>query len=179
MTTQERALGHVLDNITTQERPYIALANDDERLIHIGRLLSKVGEQALLLADGDKSVQALNVNFLQFWLGSLAGFVLLWITAHQRTIARGVTAILKERDRQRELFRTGQIAFDVSHPTPDVRRKFRVLFEECGEVAHALDQVENHGMAAGNVRLELTQVAAVCVAWLEALEVQSQSSVIK
>lgn len=81
-------------------------------------------------------------------------------------------AIAKERSRQRELFRTGEISFDVSSTVPDANRKLRVLVEEVGEVAEAIDLIESHaGHAAtrrAHLREELVQVAAV--AWLEALE---------
>ena len=52
-------------------------------------------------------------------------------------------------------------------------RKFRILAEEIGEVANALDRLEmiNCMTNQKHLREELVQVAAVAVAWLEALEV--------
>ena len=89
--------------------------------------------------------------------------------------------IAQERSRQRELFRTGKISFDVSSATPDANRKLRVLVEEVGEVAEAIDQIEvcessptpcrrHLPRLNKNLREELIQVAAVAVAWLESME---------
>jgi hypothetical protein len=104
-------------------------------------------------------------------LAALAAFALAWLAG--AGVPDSASRVRQERDRQRQLFREGKISFDVSSPIIDPARKFRVLAEEVGEVAHAIDQIENHDMAAGNLHLELIQVAAVAVAWLESLEVQS------
>ena len=89
--------------------------------------------------------------------------------------AEGIAAIHKERVRQKSLFLAGKLPFDCASPVTDNRRKFLVLFEECGEVAEAVDKLEaagRHGIAFATQHLttELTQVAAVCVAWLESFE---------
>lgn len=81
--------------------------------------------------------------------------------------------IAAERQRQRELFRAGQITLDMASPAPDANRKLRVLVEEVGEVAEALDVLEampKNRNARRLLHAELTQVAAVSVAWLESLE---------
>ena len=77
-----------------------------------------------------------------------------------------------ERERQEKLFRTGKILFNVASTTPDVKRKLRVLVEEVGEVAQAIDLLESghRQTRLKHLREELVQVAAVCVAWLESLE---------
>jgi hypothetical protein len=92
-----------------------------------------------------------------------------------------------ERERQAKLFRTGKILFDCSSPTPCPLRKLRVLFEECGEVAQAIDEIEQGSSAPSVCRThlprlrrhlitELVQVAAVAVAWLESGEPPSANN---
>jgi hypothetical protein len=84
-----------------------------------------------------------------------------------------------ERSRQKLLLRAGKITFDCASVIPDPNRKLRVLTEEVGEVAQELDRLERCASAKTKARVqarlqtELTQVAAVCVAWLESMEVQS------
>ena len=58
---------------------------------------------------------------------------------------------------------------DRLHPTwpADARYALSVLAEEFGEVAEALNDGRERGL-----RAELVQVAAVCVRWLESMEVQ-------
>ena len=143
---------------------------EDERLIRLATLVKEVGDSTGLITyaelDGDTDFSKSN---LQHDLGELAAFALLWATTGDRTLVRGCKAIAAERQRQRELLAAGRIVEDCSIPATDNRAKFRVLFEECGEVAHAIDQVKHHGLAASNIATELIQVAAVCIAWLEAL----------
>lgn len=84
--------------------------------------------------------------------------------------------IAEERVRQRELFHAGKITFDCASVIPDPNRKLRVLMEEVGEVAQELDRLEGVRDRRGEVfvledlQTELTQVAAVAVAWLESME---------
>lgn len=81
-----------------------------------------------------------------------------------------------ERLRQRRLFAEGKITFDCASPVVDPRRKLRVLIEEIGEVAQEIDRVEQHPGSVSHrhdLGVELIQVAAVCVAWLESIEAQS------
>ena len=80
--------------------------------------------------------------------------------------------IAQERVRQRELYLTGEITFEVASTVPDNNRKLRVLTEEVGEVAEAIDFLEDDDtkVRREHLRTELVQVAAVAVAWLEALE---------
>jgi hypothetical protein len=81
--------------------------------------------------------------------------------------------IAQERVRQQELLRSGKITFSCSSPIVDDNRKLRVLTEEVGEVAEAIDALENKNdrKRFDHLREELVQVAAVAVAWLEAMEV--------
>lgn len=82
--------------------------------------------------------------------------------------------VAKERIRQQELFRAGKFTFTCASHTADDNRKLRILVEEVGEVAEAIDRVENskinHLPAKEHLRDELVQVAAVACAWLESME---------
>ena len=69
-----------------------------------------------------------------------------------------------ERARQEELRREGSLEYTAADPDcPDVLR-LAALVEEIGEVARAL-----HDADFDNLAEELVQVAAVAVAWREAL----------
>ena len=68
-------------------------------------------------------------------------------------------AITDERDRQDNIW--GQQDGDDKTWLP-------ILAEEFGEVARAM--LQQDGEASGNLREELVQVAAVCVAWVEAID---------
>lgn len=86
-----------------------------------------------------------------------------------------MTRIWLERLRQKQLIRDAKIKFDCSSPIVGDDRKLRVLTEELGEVARAIDRVEAPSVptlekAKEHLREELTQVAAVTIAWLEALK---------
>lgn len=88
-----------------------------------------------------------------------------------------------ERARQDDLLRKGKLLYNCSSIVASPRRKLRVLVEEMGEVAQAIDDIEravDHGMGSverkklcSHLRTELIQVAAVCAAWMESLEVKS------
>ena len=99
-----------------------------------------------------------------------------WVSELGSNSFSPLLAIEAERRRQIELFNTRQISFDVASPVPDEVRKYRVLLEEAGEVAQEIDNLEktNHSrkQVRQNLITELIQVAAVAVAWLEALEVK-------
>ena len=82
--------------------------------------------------------------------------------------------IARERKRQEELRESGKFTFTCRSPMMDDNKKLRVLVEEVGEVAEAIDRVESskagHLPARDHLRDELVQVAAVAVAWLESME---------
>ena len=84
--------------------------------------------------------------------------------------------IAQERLRQRELLKVGKILFNCDSIVVDDHRELRVLLEEIGEVARAMDVIElkerhHRRMASSaNLRDELVQVVAVGTAWLELLE---------
>jgi NTP pyrophosphatase (non-canonical NTP hydrolase) len=96
-----------------------------------------------------------------------------------------VDRVWLERLRQKQLLREGKIIFDCASSIVSNDRKLRVLTEELGEVAKAIDVAEFAASvplaerkkfaarilaAKGNLRAELTQIAAVAIAWLESLE---------
>ena len=83
--------------------------------------------------------------------------------------------ISAERDRQDSLFVEGNISFSCCSPVVDTKRKLRVLVEEVGEVAEAIDKLEycHSSPATRHLIDELVQVAAVAVAWLETPECKS------
>jgi hypothetical protein len=147
---------------------------DDDRLQVLWKRSAAVNEDVqniIQLTDAERPMLEMN---LRISLVACATAAVTWAYPQGNgPRSTGYQRIRREREHQRDLFRRGRISFDVASPIIDVRRKFRVLAEEVGEVAHAIDQVENHGMVASNIKLELIQVAAVCVAWLESMEVPS------
>lgn len=84
--------------------------------------------------------------------------------------------IANERIRQRELLMNVKHLFTCDSQCADVNRKLRVLVEEVGEVAEAIDSLEFSNpprrvrMLQAHLQDELIQVAAVAVAWLESFE---------
>jgi hypothetical protein len=85
--------------------------------------------------------------------------------------------IADERLRQQRLLAEGRFNYSAAQPCTCNFRKYVILGEEIGEVAQALDRLENGHTAAvrnagrAELREELIQVAAVAVAWLESMEV--------
>lgn len=77
-----------------------------------------------------------------------------------------IADVLAERARQEEKFPGDTIA--APHHSND--KRLRILVEEVGEVAEALD--EKHANTKRELRKELIQVAACAVGWLEALEAE-------
>ena len=81
----------------------------------------------------------------------------------------------QERLRQQRLFAEGRIKFNVASPVTNNDRRLRVATEELGEVARAIDCIENAdptNKAAWRLHLqdELIQLGAVVTAWLESME---------
>jgi hypothetical protein len=97
-------------------------------------------------------------------------------------IARALVLVAAERARQRKLLAAGAIYGDCSDPLVEDDAKLRVLAEEFGEVARAVDKLQamyRSGRRSDKVRIrwrrrhlrdELIQNAAVSVAWAESLE---------
>ena len=106
----------------------------------------------------------------------VASILFTWLQALGLSPLDIVEAIAQERSRQIQLFRDKQIGFRVDSNVVAHNRKMRVLVEELGEVAHAIDKLEEIPKAPRlqqNLITELVQTAAVTVAWLETPEVKS------
>jgi len=73
-------------------------------------------------------------------------------------------SVLLERERQEYLKEKGKFPWTCADAAP-ASMKFTVLGEEFGEVARAVCEQDWK-----NLREELIQTAAVCVAWVEALD---------
>lgn len=74
-----------------------------------------------------------------------------------------IEAIAKERQRQQD--KHGE--WSVASPFISDGDRLAILIEEVGEVGKAMQEHDPH---SDSLRAELVQVAAVCVAWLEAME---------
>lgn len=72
--------------------------------------------------------------------------------------------VVRERKRQEALKAAGKFPWTCADAAP-ASMKLAVLAEEFGEVARAVCEKDYK-----NLREELVQTAAVCLAWLEALE---------
>lgn len=88
--------------------------------------------------------------------------------------ADAILAVLRERDRQEakcaEKRREGLVWLTCADPRMPDGDKLAVLVEEIGEVAKELcDARAAKCAASSNLRVELVQVAAVALAWIEAL----------
>jgi len=110
----------------------------------------------------------------------------LWLNCPAMLVA--FARIANERTRQRELFRMGKLSCSVASPVTDDNRKLRVVMEEVGEIAHEIDLLEmvtkgrtestkaftaRYQARRSELREEITQAAAVLVAWLESFEAKS------
>lgn len=86
--------------------------------------------------------------------------------------------IHRERQRQEELKEAGRFDFtcaDVKDPKTGKRisngHRLAILGEEYGEACRAMNEMEGANDKHGkDLRKELVQVAAVCVAWIEAID---------
>ena len=143
-------------------------------------------------ASADKKLLALTIGIGQLaalvrddgWsrthLRRVFGFCAGWLLALGEKNA--LAKISAERERQEKLFRIEKkIHFSCASKVPCVTRKLRVLVEELGEVAKAIDQLEIAETCESlalktwqlELRVDITQVAAVAVAWLESYEVKA------
>lgn len=105
----------------------------------------------------------------------IAAYGLGWLEAFKNADEDMLALVLNERERQRQLFRARVHSFQVESPIVDPLRKLRILVEEVGEVADAIDKLESRSsvpfdLRRDHLRDELVQVVAVAVAWLESLE---------
>lgn len=150
--------------------------------------------QRFALAGGSQSATADDKLSDLFAIGGLLGSYLHhpdWMRNHLRRIYGFTTGWLMllgvkapiividaERNRQEELLCQGKFLFTCASQVASANRKFRVLAEEIGEVAEAIDKLEMaEAELSSEIRqhqqhliTELFQVAAVAVAWLESLE---------
>lgn len=139
----------------------------DHRLM---RMTVGVGQLAALLGDAGWTK-----NHLRKIFGYTVGW-LLFLGSKRTTVADVQSWISAERDRQQALVIAGKLPFNCSYYKVAPVRKLRVLVEELGEVANAIDKFEcarntkRIDAAHAHLIVELTQVAAVTVAWLESLE---------
>jgi len=139
---------------------------DDERLVHIAQLLSGIADNALLSVHGIREQRDEAASQLIHYLSGLLVFCSAWLGLEEF-----IELIFRERVRQRTLFLARKLPFDCASTITDPRRKFRVLLEEAGEVARAVDHVEQRDTEQNRFeqRVEIAQLAAVAAAWLEAL----------
>lgn len=79
-------------------------------------------------------------------------------------------AVANERVRQELKARDGGFAWTCSEPEIPNEARLAVLVEEVGEVARAVLGLNGAVTDGGDLKNELVQVAAVVVAWLEALD---------
>jgi hypothetical protein len=80
-----------------------------------------------------------------------------------------ICSVITERLRQCQLKESGKFLLSCADPQPNSRR-LAILAEEFGEVAREVSE-ENDGRGdVTRLRMELVQVAAVCLAWIEGLE---------
>lgn len=157
-------------------------ANTDERLIFLCQNLNCVACEILVSIHGLGDQLPHARRNLRDDLATIAAFAFAWLCDYRAPDARDfreleiTERIWEEREHQRRLLRDGKILFACDSTIVDARRKFRVLTEEVGEVANALDRLEantyRHQLSTLNHHLqcELVQVAAVAIAWLESLE---------
>ena len=95
---------------------------------------------------------------------------------------RAVTTIIKERERQEELKAQGKFPWSCGDTVTlneigllrsiIPSEKLAVLAEEFGEVSREVCEglAKQRPVNEDRLRAELTQVAAVCLAWLESLD---------
>jgi hypothetical protein len=97
--------------------------------------------------------------------------------------ARAYDDIDAERERQERLLREGKFLWTCADPRQSNVRRLAVLAEEFGEASRNVTEEMirlDKGNAAGAadavraLRKELVEVAAVAVAWLEALDAQEK-----
>jgi len=102
------------------------------------------------------------------------------LETRRRRQAHIINAIIAERERQELLAATGQLPFSCAQQEIPVGCKYPVLGEEAGEVGTAVQELQcfedETGKLTDNLEKELIQTAAVCVAWLEALEADKEDA---
>jgi len=142
---------------------FAAAAKDDNQRLTM--LVVNQGVLGLAIAESGS---------LQMPLRKVFGVAYGWLTQAGYTDTDRM--IRDERDRQQVLLFNGVINLNCASVVASPERKLRVLAEEVGEVAEAVDFMERQNSIRNrhHLMVELVQVAAVCVAWLEAIENQKQ-----
>jgi hypothetical protein len=105
-------------------------------------------------------------NDLADHLRGLAAFTLRWLPFTWEMLC---SQVVLERARQDQLLAAGKFPFNCANTIVGSLFKLPILTEEVGEVGKAILETDSVELSK-----ELIQVAAVCVAWLEALEAQAQ-----
>lgn len=91
-----------------------------------------------------------------------------------------VNDVLVERDRQDALVKSGKFPWNCSDKRVAAGDKLMVLGEEFGEVSKAAYELTHetdsgcHKRHRDNLRTELVQLAAVAVAWIEAIDEEAK-----
>lgn len=96
-----------------------------------------------------------------------------WLEGLHQSPEQIFIQVADERLRQRKLFAAHKLPFRVDSADIGWPLKLRVLAEEIGEVAAAVDHLDAHPQSRkhrNHLVEELIQVAAVAVAWLESFE---------
>lgn len=85
-----------------------------------------------------------------------------------------IADIMDERARQDDLKRAGRFAYTCADPELSHAERLTVLGEEFGEVCHEVNEAigGRTELDRAALRNELVQVAAVCVAWIEAIDAE-------
>lgn len=96
------------------------------------------------------------------------------LSEHQRR-ENVLGEVYAERGRQEFLRSKGKFPWTCRDVGPSDAEKNAVLGEEVGEVAREVTESLIQGIRrTHNLRKELVQVAAVCVAWIEAIDVETE-----
>jgi hypothetical protein len=166
-TTNSPAMLTVLDQV------FSLLANNNDRAAAID--LDTDTKLAWLYGRAAGIPNSMGPDKRELAVRATACAAIAWLDALHLSQMDIVERIADERLRQRELFTARKISFTCTSPVVGWPRKFRVLAEEIGEVAEAIDLLEaspRSKTAKKHFVTELIQVAAVLVAWLESFEVK-------
>lgn len=94
------------------------------------------------------------------------------LTPSESRLLEVFTLVEAERNRQEQLKAEGKFLFTCADDAMADTERLAVLTEEVGEVAREVLELQNLVEEKGDVdrlRTELVQVAAIAVAWVEAL----------
>jgi hypothetical protein len=174
---RQRASDHELKPSPVQQHEIETISDSPNRLFAHGNQSGAVRCVALArglgqVADVFQMLRMSQRPHLRDRLTRLAAFTLGWMESNGGKIGVLTEAVIYERARQEALFKAGDLPFTCASLTADDSRKFTVLLEECGEVADAVQALEEKPTDRSrlvHLQSELVQVFAVCLGWLEAL----------